>query len=91
MLRALAGNENVPAPLSAIIQRATSVKPNDRYQTVDALAADVRAWLDGLAVSAYAERPWEWALRFYRRNSALILLLLAYLIVRLFILWWRGV
>jgi hypothetical protein len=29
--------------------------------------------------------------RFYRRNSALVLLLLAYLTVRLFILWWRGV
>jgi hypothetical protein len=58
---------------------------------VDALAADVRAWLDGAAVSAYPESPWERALRFYRRNSALVLLLLAYLTVRLFILWWRGV
>ncbi len=90
MLRDLLGGE-VPAALRAIIVRATSTRVEDRYQTVDAMAADVRAWLDGLAVSAYAEPPWEWVLRFYRRNSALILLLLAYLIVRLFILWWRGV
>ena len=90
MMRDLLGRD-VPPALRAIIARATSAGVEDRYQTVDALAADVRAWLDGLAVSAYAEPPWEWVLRFYRRNSALILLLLAYLVVRLFILWWRGV
>jgi hypothetical protein len=33
----------------------------------------------------------ERAGRLYRRNSALILLVLAYLFMRLFILWWRGV
>jgi predicted Ser/Thr protein kinase len=78
-------------PLYAIIARATAVDVNDRYSSVDALAADVRAWLDRAPVSAYTESLWEKAVRFYRRNNALILLLLAYLAVRLFILWWRGV
>jgi serine/threonine-protein kinase len=91
ILRELTGEGKVPAPLRAIVTRATAPKAKDRYQTVDALAADVRAWLDGLAVSAYSESIGERALRFYRRNNALILLLLAYLVVRLFILWWRGV
>lgn len=91
ILRELAGNGKVPPPLQAIVGRATATLPNDRYPTVDALAADVRAWLDGAAVSAYTEPLWERVLRFYRRNNALILLLLAYLLVRLFILWWRGV
>jgi hypothetical protein len=58
---------------------------------VEALASDVRAWLDGRAVSAHRESVWERGLRFYRRNNTLILLVLAYLIVRMFILWWRGV
>jgi serine/threonine-protein kinase len=86
MMRDLLGRD-VPPALRAIIARATSARAEDRYQTVDAMAADVRAWLDGMAVSAYAEPLWEWVVRFYRRNSALILLLLAYLVVRLFILW----
>lgn len=91
VLRDLLGGENVPKALRAIVVRATAPNAADRYATVDALAADVRAWLDGLAVSAHTESIFEKAARFYRRNSALILLLLAYLIVRLFILFWRGV
>jgi serine/threonine-protein kinase len=90
MLRDLLGKD-VPPALRAIVSRATAANAAERYESVDALAADVRAWLDGLAVSAYAEPVWERVARFYRRNSALVLLLLAYLIVRLFILWWRGV
>jgi hypothetical protein len=58
---------------------------------VDALAADVRAWLDAGPVSAYRESPWERFARFYGRNQAIILLLLAYLVVRVLILAWRGV
>jgi serine/threonine-protein kinase len=91
ILRELVGADRFPRPLRAIVDRATAIDVANRYDTVDALATDVRAWLDGQAVSAYAEPVWEKALRFYRRNSALILLLLAYLIVRMFILWWRGV
>ncbi|HEX6316403.1 MAG TPA: serine/threonine-protein kinase [Gemmatimonadaceae bacterium] len=91
ILRDLVGGERFPRPLRAIVDRATAPVAGNRYATVDALATDVRAWLDGQAVSAYAESLWEKMLRFYRRNSALILLLLAYLIVRMFILWWRGV
>jgi serine/threonine protein kinase len=91
ILRELATIEKVPPPLRAIISHATATDLARRYVSVDALADDVRAWLDGAAVSAYKEPPWERIARFYRRNSALVLLLLAYLVVRLFILWWRGV
>lgn len=91
MLRTLAGDGGVAAPLRAIVARATAPVSDDRYATVESLADDVRAWLDGNPVSAYRESVWEKAARFYRRNNMLILLLLAYLIVRMFILWWRGV
>jgi eukaryotic-like serine/threonine-protein kinase len=90
MLRELAA-ESVAAPLRAIITKASAPAAQDRYTTVEALAADVRAWLDGQSVSAYAESIWEKLVRFYRRNKTLILLVLAYLVVRMFILWWRGV
>jgi eukaryotic-like serine/threonine-protein kinase len=91
ILRELTTTEKVPPPLRAIIAHATATDPAQRYVSVDALADDVRAWLDGAAVSAYKEPPWERIARFYRRNSALVLLLFAYLVVRLVILWWRGV
>ena|SRR5687768_2248869 len=82
---------SLPRPLAAIVSRATATNPSARYATVDALADDVRHWLDGEAVSAYRESALEKAGRFYRRNKALILLLLAYIVVRLVILVWRGV
>jgi serine/threonine protein kinase len=87
----LAVQENpIPAPLRAIVDRATAERAEDRYPTVDALAADVRAWLDAAPVSAYRESPWERFARFYGRNQAIILLLLAYLVARALILAWRG-
>lgn len=93
MLRDLltARDEHVPAPLQAIVRQATAVDPGSRYTSVDALAVDVRAWLDQLPVSAYREGPVERAMRLYRRHQALILLLVAYLVVRVAILLWRGV
>ena len=79
------------SPLKAIIARATAPETAERYADANALADDVRAWLDAEPVAAYRESPWERSLRFYRRNEGLILLLVAYAIVRLTILWWRGV
>jgi serine/threonine protein kinase len=84
-------NEPVPNPLKAIVARATRIAAEERYQSVDRLAEDVRHWLDGEAVSAYTESLFEKAARFYRRNRALILLIAAYAVVRLVILLWRGV
>jgi serine/threonine protein kinase len=77
--------------LAAIVTRATAPDPAGRYPAVDALAGDVRRWLDAEPVSAYRENPWERAARFYRRNRVLVLLLAGYAVVRVLILLWRGV
>jgi serine/threonine protein kinase len=81
----------IPRPLSAIVDRAMSVEPAERYQRVDDLASDVRRWLDGESVSAYRETIVERSRRFYQRNRVLLLLLAAYVVVRVTILLWRGV
>jgi serine/threonine protein kinase len=86
----LAGSET-SAPLAAIAARATAAEPSDRYPRADALAADIRQWLDGEPVSAYRERAFERVARIYNRNQGLILLLLAYAVIRVTILLWRGV
>ena len=81
----------IPRPLSAIVDRAMSVEPAARYQRVDDLASDVRRWLDDESVSAYRETLIERSRRFYQRNRVLLLLLSAYVVVRVTILLWRGV
>jgi serine/threonine protein kinase len=80
-----------PRPLLAIIARATAFDPARRYPGAERLAEDLRRWLDGEKVEAHHETPVEMALRIYRRHQVLILLLLAYAVVRITILLWRGV
>ena len=80
-----------PKPVAAIARRATEADPSERYQSAELLAADVRHWLDGEPVSAYREPAFERIARLYHRNQALILLLLAYAVIRVAILLWRGI
>ena len=93
MLRDLLGRSPapVPRPLAAIAGRATAFNPADRYPSVPELADDVRRWLDGEPVRAHRENLLERAARLYRRHQLLILLLVAYAVVRVAILVWRGI
>lgn len=86
-----AAGTTIPRPLAAIIGRATATNPDARYSAVADLADDLRHWLDGEKVAAYRESALERAARLYRRNQALILLLLAYAVVRVIILVWRRI
>jgi serine/threonine protein kinase len=82
LLEDMAG-EAAPAPLRAIASRAAAPQPEGRYASADALAEDVGRFLDGHPVSAYRENVVERLHRFVQRNSVLLLLLGAYLAVRL--------
>jgi eukaryotic-like serine/threonine-protein kinase len=68
--------------LEAICTKACAEGPEDRYATVQELAADISRYLDGLAVEAYRESIFERLARFYRRYRFFILLIAAYLLVR---------
>ncbi len=72
--------------LAAICAKSTSASPADRYPTVQELAQDVSRYLDGLAVGAHRETVLERAGRFYRRYRFFILLIAAYLAMRVLIL-----
>lgn len=64
----------LPAPLRAIIDRATAVDPAGRYAGVAALAEDLRRYLRGEAVLAMPDTLWQQALRYVGRHRQQILL-----------------
>jgi serine/threonine-protein kinase len=72
--------------LRAICAKAMAAAPTERYSNVQELAWDVSRYLDGLAVAAHRESILEKAARFYRRYRFFILLIAAYLAMRVLIL-----
>jgi eukaryotic-like serine/threonine-protein kinase len=77
---------SIDKSLAAICAKASAVRPQDRYGSVTQLASDVSRYLDGLPVTARQETPLDHAQRFYRRHSAAILLITAYLVMRVTLL-----
>jgi serine/threonine-protein kinase len=73
----------VPRPLRAICERALADRPDARYDDASALAADIDRFMAGRAVLAYHENPWERLARFYVNYRPAILLIAAYLLMRL--------
>jgi serine/threonine protein kinase len=77
-------------PLRAICGKAMAADMASRYSSVQELAADVGRYLDEMPVSAYRENIFERARRLLNRNRVAVVLVLAYLFMRLlFILFSR--
>jgi serine/threonine-protein kinase len=63
--------KDTPAPLDAVCRKALALKPEDRYASVLALAADLEHWLADEPLVAYRE-PWTARLgRWVRRHQTL--------------------
>ena len=76
--------------LRAICAKAMAPEMSARYASVQELAADVRKYLDDMPVSAYRENIFERMVRLVSRNRVAVVLVLAYLFMRLlFILFSR--
>jgi serine/threonine protein kinase len=73
--------------LQAICSKATATDPAIRYPTVPELALDISRYLDGLAITARQESLLDKAARLYRRYRFFILLILAYLVMRVVMLY----
>jgi eukaryotic-like serine/threonine-protein kinase len=72
--------------LEAICTKATAERRESRYSAVQDLGQDVSRYLDGLSVRAHRESIFEKLTRFYRRYRFFILLILAYLVMRVILL-----
>jgi len=69
-------------PLNSIVMRASEADPAARYQAVADLAADVRRFIDGGAVTAHRETVGERTMRLALAYRTPIALVLAYLVMR---------
>jgi serine/threonine-protein kinase len=94
ILRDLVGaaeaGSRVARPLASIVARAMESDPDTRYPTVATLAADVRRFVDGDAVTAHRETLLDRAQRLAWIYRTPIGLVLAYLAMRILLLLWRG-
>jgi eukaryotic-like serine/threonine-protein kinase len=72
--------------LEAICAKAAAEWRESRYSAVQDLGLDVSRYLDGLAVGAHRESIFDKVARFYRRYRFFILLILAYLVMRVILL-----
>jgi len=83
ILRFLLDHGSRPAaPLAAIVAKATQAHPAQRYSSAGDLAADVTRYLNGLPPEAYPDNFLRQAGRFLARHQTVVLLLLAYMLVR---------
>ena len=84
------GPVRMPRPLKSIAAKARATDPAARYSTAEAFAADLSRYLDAQAVTAHRESLAERTLRFARTYRVAILLVLAYLAMRIALLAYRG-
>ena len=87
ILRALLPSTN--RPLQAVVDRATASRPAARYADASALHREITQYLDTGSVEAYRESAMERGVRFYRANQPLLVLFLAYVVVRFALFFWR--
>jgi serine/threonine protein kinase len=83
-------HRETPRALRAICAAALQARPEARYASVDRLAADVAAFRAGEPVSAHRESFIERGLRIGRAYRAGILLVLAYLVMRVAVAVFAG-
>jgi serine/threonine-protein kinase len=70
----------------AICSKAMAEAKDNRYSTASDLSADVGRLLDAEPVSAYRENGFERVSRWVGKNRFLVLLVLAYLLMRIFLI-----
>ena len=80
----------IPRAIEAISLKAMSENREERYASAEGIAVDVVRFLDGAPVSAYRENVFEKSGRWLNKNRFIILLVVAYLIMRLIVFFTVG-
>jgi serine/threonine protein kinase len=80
----------IPRAVEAICLKSMSERREDRYSSAEEIAADVVKFLDGMPVSAYPENILERAARWTGKNQYILLLIVAYLVMRAIVFFFVG-
>lgn len=83
-------NQKIPRAIEAVCLRAMSDRREDRYASAEEIASDVVRFLDGEPVLAYPENIFEKAGRWLAKNRFIVLLIVAYLVMRLIVFFSVG-
>ncbi len=86
--RGEAPEHRLPRALAAVCGRAMAPDAGGRYASAEELARDVARFRDGEPVAAYREGMLEKAARLAARHKVAILLVLAYLVMRVALILW---
>ena len=86
VLSFLLTDQKVSKAADAIRLKAMAPAPGERYASASELSADIGRLLDAEPVSAYRESALEKAGRWVGKNRFLVLLVLAYLLMRIFLI-----
>ena len=73
----------VPDSLVAVVLKAMALRPEDRFESVKELQADVAAYQSGRATSAEQARPWKQFKLLVARNKTLFAAIAAIFVVLL--------
>lgn len=77
--------ERPPKPLAAVIAKATSPHPSQRYSTSEELGNEIARFIEGAPLVAYRENVVERLMRWLSRNKALVTVVAAYLVMRVIV------
>jgi len=83
-------NQKIARAIEAVSLKAMAERREDRYPSAEQLAGDVVGFLDGQPVSAYRENIFEKAGRWLTKNRFIVLLIVAYLIMRVLVFFSVG-
>ena len=82
----LPANRRIPRRLQAICAKAMAWHSPERYADAQSLGAEIERYLDGKPVAAYRENFLEVAVRWIDRHRFIVLLVLAYLLMRVILI-----
>ena len=83
-------NQKIARAIEAVSLKAMAERREDRYPSAEQLAGDIVGFLDGQPVSAYRENIFEKAGRWLTKNRFIVLLIVAYLIMRVLVFFSVG-
>ena len=86
VLKFLLTGQKISKGARAICLKAMASEPGNRYASASELSADIGHLLDAEPVSAYRENALEKSVRWVGKNRFLVLLVLAYLVMRIFLI-----